>query len=80
MDLFARIRRDARIEGLGTRKLAARFDVGRNTVRRALQSAEPPARKVPDRVAPKLGPFKDAIDAMLREDLEPPPSFGPDVL
>lgn len=72
MDLFARIRRDARIEGLGTRKLAARFGVGRNTVRRALQSAEPPARKVPDRVAPKLGPFKDAIDAMMREDLAAP--------
>lgn len=72
MDLFARIRRDARIEGLGTRKLAARFGMGRNTVRRALQSAEPPARKVPDRVAPKLGPFKDAIDAMLREDLAAP--------
>lgn len=72
MDLFARIRRDARVEGLGTRKLAARYGVGRNTVRRALLSAEPPARKVPDRVAPKLGPFKDAIDGMLREDLTAP--------
>ena len=72
MDLFARIRRDARVEGLGTRKLAARYGVGRNTVRRALQSAEPPVRKVPERVAPKLGPFKSLIDGMLREDLTAP--------
>ena len=72
MDLFARIRRDARVEGLGTRKLAARYSVGRNTVRRALQSAEPPTRKTPDRVAPKLGPFKALIDGMLREDLSAP--------
>jgi len=72
VDLFARIRRDARIEGLGTRKLAARYGVGRNTVRRALQNAEPPARKVPDRVAPKLGPFKTVIDGWLREDLIAP--------
>ena len=72
VDLFARIRRDARVEGLGTRKLAARYSVGRNTVRRALQSAEPPTRKTPDRVAPKLGPFKALIDGMLREDLSAP--------
>lgn len=72
VDLFARIRRDARLEGLGTRKLADRYGVGRNTVRRALQSAEPPTRKVPDRVAPKLGPFKSVIDVMLREDLTAP--------
>ena len=53
MDLFARIRRDARVEGLGTRKLAARYSVGRNTVRRALQSAEPPTRTAAsNKVAP----------------------------
>jgi hypothetical protein len=32
----------------------------------------PPARKIPERLAPKLGPFKSAIDGMLREDLTAP--------
>lgn len=72
MDLFASIRRDARIEGLGTRKLAERYGVGRETVRQALRDARPPARKTPVRAAPKLGVFKAAIDAMLREDLTAP--------
>lgn len=72
VELFASIRRDHRREGLGTRKLAERYGVGRDTVRRALQNAEPPARKVPVRVSPRLGPFKVVIDEMLRADLTAP--------
>ncbi|SFR38602.1 Transposase [Microbacterium azadirachtae] len=72
VDLFASIRRDARLEGLGTRTLARRYGVGRNTVRQALASAEPPKRKTPRRIAPKLEPFKPAIDEMLRADLTAP--------
>lgn len=72
VDLFASIRRDARLEGLGTRMLARRYGVGRNSVRRALANAEPPKRKTPQRVAPKLEPFKPAIDEMLRADLTAP--------
>ncbi|EID14775.1 IstA2 [Mycolicibacterium phlei RIVM601174] len=37
-----------------------------------MASAVPPARKVPVRVAPRLEPFKVAIDEMLRSDLEAP--------
>ncbi|GAA1437022.1 IS21 family transposase [Microlunatus lacustris] len=72
MELFARIRRDARVEGLSIRELAKRHGVGRATVRQALVQAEPPPRKIPVRVAPRLAPFKAAIDAMLVEDLTAP--------
>lgn len=72
VDLFARIRRDARVDGLGIRALARKHGVGRDTVRTALSRADPPARKVPVRSSPKLDPFKPAIDAMLRQDLDAP--------
>ena len=42
MELFARIRRDARVEGYSIRQLARRHQVGRATVRLALAQAEPP--------------------------------------
>lgn len=72
VDLFATIRRDARIEELSVRELARRHGVHRRTVRAALESAEPPARKVQVRVSPRLAPFKEAIDQMLRVDLDAP--------
>jgi len=72
VELFAAIRRDARVEGLSIRELADRHHVHRRTVRLALGSAIPPARKTPVRVAHKLEPFKAAIDAMLTEDLDAP--------
>jgi transposase len=72
VDLFARIRRDARIEGLGIRALARKHGVGRDTVPTVLSRADPPARKTPVRSSPTLDPFKAAIDAMLRQDLDAP--------
>ncbi len=72
VDLFARIRRDARVDGLGIRALARKHGVGRDTVRTALKRADPPPRKVPVRSSPKLEPFKAVIDAMLRQDLDAP--------
>ena len=72
VELFAGIRRDARVEGLSIRELARRHNVHRRTVRQALTAAEPPLRKVPDRVAPRLDPFKAAVDEMLRADLLAP--------
>lgn len=72
VELFEAIRRDARLEGLSIRGLADRYGVHRRTVRQALEAAEPPARKVPERSAPRLDPAKALIDGMLREDLDAP--------
>jgi transposase len=72
VELFARIRRDARVEGLSVRALAARHGVHRRTVRQALDSAAPPERKQRQGVSWRLEPFKGAIDAMLIEDTTAP--------
>ena len=72
MELFARIRRDARVEGVSIRGLAKRYQVGRDTVRQALSDPVPPARKKPVRSSPRLDPFKPAVDVMLTEDTTAP--------
>ncbi len=72
VEQFAAIRHDARVEGLSIRELAAKYRVHRRTVRQALANAEPPPRKTPARSAPKLDPFKPAIDAMLWADTTAP--------
>jgi len=72
VELFARIRRDSRVEGLSIRELARRHGVHRRTVRQALESAEPPERKPRRGVSHRLEPFKAAVDQMLIEDTTAP--------
>ena len=72
VELFAAIRRDARVEELSIRQLAEKHRVHRRTVRQALGSAQPPERKTPVRSARVLEDFKPAIEAMLRSDLDAP--------
>jgi hypothetical protein len=72
VELFAVIRRDARVEGASIRELADRYHVHRRTVRQALAGAVPPPRKTPARTSPRLAPFRAAIDGMLRADLDAP--------
>jgi hypothetical protein len=72
VELFAAIRRDARVEGLSIRELAAKHRVHRRTVRRALASAIPRPRKIPSLTSPRLAPFRTVIEEMLRADLDAP--------
>jgi transposase len=72
VELFARIRRDARVKGWSIRTLAREHHVSRRTVRQALAAAEPPTRRIPDRTAPKLDRIRAVIDQMLTADLDAP--------
>lgn len=72
VELFARIRRDARAKGFSIRSLAKAYRVSRRTVRQALEAAEPPARRISSRSSPKLDLYKHLIDRMLLADLDAP--------
>jgi len=71
VDLFLAIRFDHE-QGLSVRAIARKYGVHRRMVYQALASPVPPARKVPSRSAPALGPWKTVIDGWLREDLAAP--------
>jgi transposase len=72
VEQFERIRRDARDAGLSIRALASKHKVHRRTVRQALADAVPPARKIPARDAPVLGPHVATVRGWLVEDLTAP--------
>ncbi len=73
VELFEQIRRDRDREGLSIRELACRHGVHRRTVREALESAVPPARKRPEgRPAPALGAYRELIDSWLEADRTAP--------
>jgi hypothetical protein len=73
VELFEQIRRARRVEpGVSVRELAARFGTHRRTVRDALVSPVPPARKAVVRASPVLGGWKATIDGWLEADREAP--------
>jgi transposase len=73
VEQFEQIRRDREREGLSLRALAERHGVHRRTVRAALESPLPPAKRAPvGRPAPKLGAYRELIDEWLVADLEAP--------
>ena len=72
VELFAAIRFDWQRNQMPVRALARKYDVHRRTVRQAIASPVPPARKTPERQATVLDGVRGVIDAMLREDLEAP--------
>ena len=73
VELFEKIRRDRRLEGLSIRELADRHKVHRRTVRQALADPLPPPRKVyPARSRPAIDPWVEVIDAWLLADQQAP--------
>jgi transposase len=72
VSLYAQIRDDSRLLGLGVRALARRHGVHRRVVREALASPVPASRKVPVRESPVLDAVAGLIDVMLAEDLDAP--------
>jgi transposase len=69
VELFEQIRRDRDRDGLSLRALAAKHRVHRRTVRQALESAVPPAKRRPvSRPAPRLGEYVELIDEWLIAD------------
>jgi transposase len=69
VELFEQIRRDHEREGLSKRALAAKYGVRRRTVRQALESSVPSARKRPAaRPALALGRHRGWIDEILIAD------------
>ena len=69
VELYARVRRACRVEGMSTREASRVFGVDRKTVRKMLSFSVPPGyrRSAPPR-RPKLGPFTGIIDRILEDD------------
>jgi transposase len=73
VELFEQIRRDREFAGMSTHALAGKYGVHRRTVRQALESPLPPARKRPEgRPAPRLGEWRSLIDSWLIADQSAP--------
>ncbi|MDO8691292.1 MAG: IS21 family transposase [Dehalococcoidia bacterium] len=67
------IRKKNMVDGWSIRKISRQLKVARQTVRKALVSAEPPQYKVSQpRSCPVTGPYRDIIGSWLSEDQKAP--------
>ncbi|MFF0087762.1 hypothetical protein ACFYR1_50380 [Streptomyces canus] len=71
-ELFDRIRRDSWQRQMSIQALSRKYGVHRRLVREALSSPVPTPRRQPVRTSPRMEPYKKAVDAWLRADLEAP--------
>ncbi|MGH2996433.1 MAG: IS21 family transposase [Gaiellaceae bacterium] len=67
MEQWAEIRRMYFVRRLSIKEIARRTGHGRNTIRRALRSGEPPRYRRPPRPS-KLDPFREEVHRLLRSD------------
>ncbi len=67
VEQWAELRRLHFVQGVSIKELHRRTGLHRETIRRALRSAEPP-RYVRDPAPSKLDSFKDEIHRLLRDD------------
>jgi transposase len=67
VERWAERRREHFVRGVPIKDLVRRYGIGRNTVRRALRSDQPPRYEREGRVS-KLDPFKEEIHELLRAD------------
>ncbi|NUP20969.1 MAG: IS21 family transposase [Streptomyces sp.] len=72
VELFAAIRRDARMEKLSIHELSRRYGAHRRMVREALTSPWPAERKAMPPRRSVVDQYKPVIDAILRADLDAP--------
>src|SRR5262245_16798652 len=72
VDDFAALRRAHR-DGLSIRQIAKQFQVGRDTVRKAIAKPEPqPYSRSQPWAAPGFGPFREIADQILTADDQAP--------
>jgi transposase len=72
VELYAAIRFDRQRYQMSIRGLAEKYGVHRRTVREAIGCPIPPPRRTPVRASVVLDTVREAIDAMLTEDLAAP--------
>src|SRR6266581_5553511 len=76
VELYEQIRREYEHGGGTIRAVARKLGVHRREVRKALASAMPPERKIPERERPKLAAAIPFIEAVLEADRKRPESSG----
>ena len=69
VEMYARVRRACRVEGMSTREASRVFGLDRKTVRKMLSFSVPPGyRRSMPRRRPKLDAFTGIIDRFLEDD------------